>query len=88
MSAGDRNSREPDDWFLPKAFGYGASLPIAWQGWALLAAYVAALAGAGWALMPRHPILFVVVALLVTVPLVVVSEQHTRGGWRWRWGGK
>ena len=34
------------DWFAPKRYGYGTGLPIAWQGWALLAAYGAGIAGA------------------------------------------
>lgn len=76
-----------DDWFLPKRFGFGAGLPIAWQGWALLGAYIAALALAAVLLMPRHPALFAGLAIILTVPLTIVSAQHTRGSWRWRWGG-
>lgn len=74
-----------EDWFEPKRFGYGAGLPIAWQGWALLAGYVGAVAVAGIA-MPRRPVLFVALALILTIPLLIVSARHTRGGWRWRWG--
>ena len=32
------------DWFAPKRFGYGAGLPIAWQGWVVMAAYFATVA--------------------------------------------
>jgi hypothetical protein len=45
---------EDGDWFAAKRYGYGAGLPIAWQGWALLAAYMGAvlvlclLAERGW----------------------------------------
>ena len=28
------------EWFAPKRFGYGAGLPISWQGWALTAAFM------------------------------------------------
>ena len=73
------------NWFLPKRFGYGAGLPIAWQGWALLVIYLAALLLAGSLLMQRHPMLFAGVAIMLTIPLLIVSAQHTRGGWRWRW---
>jgi len=31
------------EWFAPKRFGYGASYPIAWQGWAVIAVYGAIL---------------------------------------------
>ena len=79
---------EDNDWFAPKRFGYGAGLPIAWQGWAVLLGFVAVLAVAGALLVPRHPALFAIVAIVMTVPLTVISAQHTRGGWKWRWGGK
>ena len=36
------SERDDGAWFAPKRFGYGAGLPIAWQGWALLAGYIAA----------------------------------------------
>jgi hypothetical protein len=29
------------DWFHPKKYGYGAGLPMRWQAWVLLAAYIA-----------------------------------------------
>jgi len=32
------------DWFAPKTYGYGAGLPIKWQGWALLLGYTALMA--------------------------------------------
>ena len=32
-------------WFEPKKLGYGAGLPVAWQGWVLLASYTGVLAG-------------------------------------------
>jgi len=28
------------EWFAPKRFGYGAGLPISWQGWTLTAAFM------------------------------------------------
>ena len=74
------------DWFAPKRFGYGAGLPIAWQGWALMLGFTAALLIAGLLLAPRHPALFAVLAVVMTIPLIAISAQHTRGGWRWRWG--
>lgn len=78
--------RDQNDWFAPKRFGFGAGLPIAWQGWALIGVYSLALMAAGVWLAPRHPVLFVGLAIVMTIPLVIVSAQHTRGGWQWRWG--
>lgn len=74
------------DWFAPKRFGYGAGLPIAWQGWAVMAAYLIVVAACAVALMPRHPFVTVAILVAATAVLIVVSAQHTRGGWKWRWG--
>lgn len=79
---------DDSDWFAPKRFGYGAGMPIAWQGWALILGFSAALLAAGALLAARHPIVFVVVAIALTIPLTIISAQHTRGGWKWRWGGE
>lgn len=76
---------DPDIWFEPKRYGYGAGLPVAWQGWALLLAYLAVLVAAG-ALMPRHPWLFGIVVVVATAALLPIVAARTRGGWRWRWG--
>ncbi|WP_243403462.1 MULTISPECIES: hypothetical protein [Bacteria] len=38
-------NEDDDAWFAPKRFGYGAGLPIAWQGWAVLVAYLAVVIG-------------------------------------------
>jgi hypothetical protein len=32
---------ERPEWLASKRFGYGAGLPVAWQGWALLLGYLA-----------------------------------------------
>lgn len=80
---------EPGDWFAPKRYGYGAGLPIAWQGWTLLAAYALALAGIG--LLARSGssearITGFLLFALVTMGLILIAGRRTRGGWRWRWG--
>jgi hypothetical protein len=76
-----------DDWFEPKRIGYGAGLPIRWQGWAVLAAYVAVMAGASFWLLPhRHMLPFYGITAAATVALLVVCARHTRGGWKWRNG--
>jgi len=74
------------DWFAPKAFGIGAGAPIAWQGWAVLGVYIVALAAAGFALLPRHWGVWAAIIAILTLGLTVIAAQHTRGGWRWRWG--
>ena len=81
-------TRDEDVWFEPKLYGYGAGLPVAWQGWALLGGYCAALAALALLLVPRHPQLFSLLAVVLTLPLIAISARHTRGGWRRRWGGR
>ncbi|WP_324698271.1 hypothetical protein ACLIMP_06495 [Novosphingobium aerophilum] len=76
-------------WFAPKRFGYGAGVPIAWQGWALLLLYVASVAGI--ALLNRAGttgarMAALALFLLVTGLFVVIAAKRTRGGWKWRSG--
>ena len=73
-------------WFAAKRYGYGAGLPIAWQGWALLAAYVALVAGLDELLVPAQAPLFLLLVAFATGLLMWISARRTRGGWRWRWG--
>lgn len=75
---------EDDVWFEPKRFGYGAGLPVRWQGWALLLGYIGVVAGLSLLLIPRHPVPFYLIVAVATVALTVVAARHTRGGWRWR----
>ena len=77
--------KDDDIWFEPKRIGYGAGLPVAWQGWALLAVFLGAVAGAWAILMPRHPLVFAALAGIAGLGLTVVAARHTRGGFRWRW---
>ena len=73
------------EWFAPKRYGFGAGWPIAWQGWAVLALFMAAVGIALLLFGPDDP-----AALAIMLPalaaLVIVTALTTRGGWRWRWG--
>jgi uncharacterized membrane protein len=76
-------------WFAPKRFGYGAGLPIAWQGWVLMGSYLLAIAGI--ALLDSTGrsgarISALTLFVIATALLFVISARHTRGGWKWRWG--
>ncbi len=87
-----RDSSKP--WFAPKLYGYGSGLPIAWQGWALLAVYFLIVGGATTglpALISNPTILLAAILGIVgaaTIILLIVCALKTQGGWRWRWGGK
>ena len=73
------------EWFAPKRFGYGAGLPISWQGWVLLAAFLTICFAVSAFFKDQ-----ILVTLAIMVPLVatfiVIVARTTRGGWRWRWG--
>jgi hypothetical protein len=62
---------------------------MAWQGWALLTSYAAALIGLG-VLAPKvrgfELAAVIVVMFVLTAALVVVAKARTKGGWRWRHG--
>jgi hypothetical protein len=73
------------EWFAAKRYGYGAGLPIAWQGWAVLAVYLAVTVGAAKAFAER-PILIALIVIPATLLLLLVTARTTRGGWAWRWG--
>ncbi|MBX7481824.1 hypothetical protein [Qipengyuania qiaonensis] len=77
-------------WFEPKRRGYGAGRPIAWQGWASIAAWALVLLLGGLLVMWDREI-GAIAALALVVPatavLVYIAAIKTRGGWRWRWGG-
>ena len=73
-------------WWAPKRYGYGAGLPIAWQGWAATLAYTALVVGAAYGILPQSIFAFVAITLSATAALLVICARKTRGGWRWRWG--
>lgn len=73
-------------WFAPKRFGYGAGLPIAWQGWAVLGAYIGVVTGAALWLAEQSLGAFLLVTIVATLPLLLIAARKTRGGWHWRWG--
>ena len=76
---------EGPEWFAPKRYGYGAGLPISWQGWALTLGFVAlacALAG----LLKDQPLRLIALEAPLAIAFAVICARTTRGGWRWRWG--
>ena len=78
---------EGPEWFAPRRYGIGAGLPIAWQGWAVLAAY-AAIIGLALLLFRNKILIALSIVGPATVGLLVIIVRTTRGGWRWRWGEK
>ena len=74
-------------WFAAKRWGYGSGLPTRWQGWAVLALYVAIVAGAAALFKDRwQPLMATIVP--ATLLFMLICARTTPGGWRWRWNGK
>ena len=73
-------------WFAPKRCGYGGR-PITWQGWLVVAVYVAIAAGAG-RLLHDKPLALAGVLIPATAVLILIVAKTTRGGWQWRWDGR
>ena len=79
------NNQDNDGaWFLPKRFGYGAGLPIAWQGWMVVAIHVAVIVG-GALLLRSQAAATIAWALLAGLLPLPLYAAKTRGGWKWRW---
>ena len=78
---------EEGDWFAAKKLGYGAGLPIAWQGWAFLLGFLAIVIGIG-VLIDGGTLVEMAIGIglivLLTIPFVMVVKRRTRGGWKWR----
>ena len=74
------------EWFAARRRGYGTGLPITWQGWVLLLAFVSVVSVAAAFLAPRSQLAFFALVAPLTVAFVWVAKKTTRGGWRWRWG--
>ena len=77
---------EDKAWFAPKRYGYGAGLPIARQGWAVISAYFLVVGLSVWLVLPRSVVTFVAIIIGATAALILICAMKTRGGWKWRWG--
>ena len=70
-------------WFRPKSRGYGTGLPIVWQGWVLLSAHIALIAGLA-VLLQGRPVLMTIAVILAALAPMPIYRARTEGGWRWR----
>ena len=73
------------EWFAPKRYGYGAGLPISWQGWAVTLTFIAIVGGIAFRFGDK-PLVLVALLVPLTLLLILITARTTRGGWRWRWG--
>lgn len=75
------------EWFAQKRYGYGAGLPISWQGWLITLLFLAITMGTA-ILFADRPLILVAVVVPLALLLALITAKTTRGGWRWRWGGR
>ena len=79
-----KNEREI--WFPAKRYGWGWGPPVKWQGWVVLAAFVAGIVYTGFRFPPsQHPLLFAAVVGASACALTAVCWWKGETP-RWRWG--
>jgi uncharacterized membrane protein YhaH (DUF805 family) len=79
------DTNEKPVWFRAKRYGWGWSWPCAWQGWVVLAVWLALLYGAALLLVPNHVILWIISLTVLCAALIVVCLMKGEKP-RWRWG--
>ncbi|MFT4251231.1 MAG: hypothetical protein QM608_01955 [Caulobacter sp.] len=72
-------------WFKVKRFGYGAGLPCAWQGWAVLAGHLLLILAAA-AILGDRPLPLSIVVISATLGVVWIAWKTSDAPWRWRNG--
>lgn len=77
---------EKQFWFHAKRYGWGWGLPARWQGWVVLAAYFALLAGGIVSLLDQAaPLPFIAFVAVISAGLVFVCWLKGEPP-KWRWG--
>ena len=75
-----------DYWFPAKRYGWGWGLPLTWQGWVVLGAFVALVTLAVVVFPPRaEPVAFAACVLAAAALLVAICWLKGEPP-RWRWG--
>jgi hypothetical protein len=80
-------SDDDDAWFEPKRRGYGFGLPVAWQGWALLAGLLVVAFGA-IPLVQFSVVAYILIVAAANAAFFLIGARKTRGALKWRWGNR
>ncbi|MBV9863296.1 MAG: hypothetical protein JO267_14245 [Alphaproteobacteria bacterium] len=73
-------------WFPAKRYGWGWGLPVAWQGWLVLVAYIG-LVVAGTRFFPPRTALPEYLGYVTALSVVLIGVGWLKGERpRWRWG--
>jgi hypothetical protein len=77
---------EPTYWFPAKRYGWGWGLPLTWQGWVVLAAFVVLIALGVVFLLPSSGLLFLYAYVAVLIVALVAVCWWKGEPPRWHWG--
>jgi drug/metabolite transporter (DMT)-like permease len=77
---------EPPYWFPAKRYGWGWGLPMTWQGWLVLAAFVALVVTGTFLFPPRKATAAYIVYVAVLSALLTGVCRLKGEPPRWRWG--
>jgi len=81
-------SEQAKYWFPAKRYGWGWGFPATWQGWVLIALYVALIGAGAVVISPlSRPGVFVGYLTVLSVLLVAVCWAKGEPP-RWRWGNR
>jgi uncharacterized membrane protein YhaH (DUF805 family) len=73
-------------WFAAKTHGWGWGLPLRWQGWVVMVAFVAVMIAISQWLPPhKHPVGFLVAIFGLAAALIAICWLKGEEP-RWRWG--
>jgi hypothetical protein len=73
-------------WFPAKTYGWGWGLPSSWQGWLVIAAFIALLVAGSFAFPPRAALGPYLAYTAVLCGLLIGVCWLTGEPPRWRWG--
>jgi hypothetical protein len=74
-------------WFRAKRYGWGWGLPLTWEGWVVLAAFVALIACDALLFPPRRALPAYIAGVVGLTALLVAICWLKGEPPRWRWGG-
>ncbi|HEX4086889.1 MAG TPA: hypothetical protein VHY22_18385 [Chthoniobacteraceae bacterium] len=80
------NGGEKKIWFPAKRYGWGWGPPACWQGWVVMAVWVAVLITGEFYFKPNRPEIFAFVCVMVVILIGICYWKGEKP--RWRWGGK
>ncbi|HEX4195097.1 MAG TPA: hypothetical protein VHY80_18450 [Stellaceae bacterium] len=79
-------AQTPNYWFPAKRYGWGWGLPATWQGWVVLAIFLALVIAGVFIFPPQQsPVAFILYIVLLSALLTAVCWYQGEPP-RWRWG--